>query len=128
MLDRVLSVTYNRGYRMKKLILVLFLTGCSAFVNDKQSLKIDGKGAVVVNQATVNLPATVKVDRDKSVTINRVENGNIVFTKTISPVPSVWGKLDTWGVYFLFPGIGLFTPGAMQLEMDEIFIDDVVKK
>lgn len=69
------------------------------------------------------LPTSLYVDRDKTVTITKKEGKNITFVKTISPVPSVWGKLDAWGVYFLYPGIGLFTPGALELETDNVIIE-----
>lgn len=110
-----------------KLSIILFLavlTGCSAFQPKQQKLVINGftSDNVYVNDQRVRVPAIVNVDRDKSVTINKYQNNNLVFTKTISPVPSVWGKLDTWGVYFLYPGIGLFTPGALELETDTINI------
>jgi len=101
-----------------------FLVGCSAFQPKQQKLMVSGfsGGSVFVNDQRVLIPATVSVDRDKSVTVSRYEGKNVVFTKTISPVPSVWGKLDAWGVYFLYPGIGLFTPGALELETDTVFV------
>jgi hypothetical protein len=109
---------------MKILFVFLFsfLVGCSAFQPKQQKLTINGYGNVFVNEQKVVVPAIINVDRDKSVTVSRYEGKNVVFTKTISPVPSVWGKLDAWGVYFLYPGIGLFTPGALELETDTIFV------
>ena len=106
------------------LVLGLVLVGCSAFQPKQQKLNINGNtnDVVFVNEQRVHVPAVINVDRDKSVTVSKYEGKNIVFTKTISPVPSVWGKLDSWGVYFLYPGIGLFTPGALQLETDTILV------
>lgn len=105
-------------------ILLSLLVGCSAFQPKQQHLTINGyPQKVFVNGTPENIPTIINIDRDKSVTINKFnDKGYLTFTKTISPVQSVWGKLDTWGVYFLYPGIGLFTPGAYQLETDNIVV------
>lgn len=106
------------------LLLTLFLSGCSAFQPKQQQITISGKRQqVVINDRFYNIPTTLYVDRDKTLTISKKEGKYITYTKTISPVPSIWGKLDAWGVYFLYPGIGLFTPGALQLETDIITLD-----
>lgn len=106
------------------LVISLFLSGCSAFQPKQQKLYLTGLYQhVLVNDKPATVPSIVTVDRDKSVTIVKKEGKNVTFVKTVSPVPSVWGKLDAWGVYFLYPGIGLFTPGALELETDTVFVN-----
>lgn len=99
------------------LIISFLLTACSVFQDSKQNITLSGPvSSVTVNDKITTVPSIVSVDRDKSITINKYKEGKVVFTKTLTPVPSTWGKLDTWGVYFLFPGIGLFSPGALELD------------
>lgn len=107
------------------LLLSLFLTGCSAFQPKQQQITINSykRQQVQINDKFYTIPTTMYVDRDKTLTISKKEGKFITYTKSISPVPSIWGKLDTWGVYFLYPGIGLFTPGALELETNIINID-----
>ena len=107
-------------------LLSLTLLGCSTFQKSTQDFTVAGQSKsndkVFVNDRLIySLPSTIQVDRDKSVTVNVVDkDNNLVYTKTVSPVLSTTGKLDTMGVYFLFPGIGLFTPGAYELDANTV--------
>lgn len=108
------------------ILLVSLLTGCSMMADSTQRLKVLGNSEhdrVTVNHQTIRVPSMIEVAKDKSVTVNAYDAGRLTFTKTIVPLPSIQGKLDTMGVYFLFPGIGLFYPGAMELESDVVFVE-----
>ena len=113
---------------MKKLFfLCMFLSGCSAFHDKNQTLEIAttvSDASITVNDKFVgNGSVRIDVPRDKSVTVEAHKPGYETTTRFIQTVPSLTGKLDTAGTYFLFPAIGLFTPGASELETTKIFLN-----
>lgn len=107
------------------LLLTLLLSGCSAFQPKQQQLTINShkRQQVQINNKFYTIPTTLYVDRDKTLTITKKQNNNITYIKVISPITSIYGKLDTLGIYFLYPGIGLFTPGYYELETNNITIE-----
>ncbi len=108
-------------------VLLLSLSSCSFFVPKTQELKIvpsDSSATVRVNGTVVGKGTVVaNVQRNKSATVTASSgsrHGVAVVDRTISPT----GILDiAGGVFFLVPLVGLFSPGAFQLESDNVMVN-----
>ena len=101
-------------------------SGCSAFRSHNQTLNISSvpPGAdVSVNGMTYKTPAQVSVERDESVGIQCYKSGYVPYSRTIDKHLSTTGILDIIGTcIFIIPVIGLFTPGAFDLDETNVNI------
>ena len=101
------------------------LCGCSIFVPHTQKLEINGNhtdAEVIVNGKKVEIPAVVEVPRDKKVFIIITKEGYYPCYETINTTLSTCGFLDVAGGFFIIvPFVGLFFPGAQELERDNFY-------
>ncbi len=107
------------------LLLVLAVSGCSFLGPRKQSITVTGQPAdamVVVNGQQMTAPVTMEVLRNKSVNIVVSKKGYGTFTSNTGYTLSPLGVLDVaGGFFFLFPLVGLLSPGAFELEQDHFY-------
>jgi len=110
----------------KLLILSALLSGCSVFADKTQTLYVSANhtdATIFVNDKQVGTGyVKIVVPRDESVMVEAHKPGYEPAIKFVQTVPSLYGKLDTAGTYFLIPAIGLFTPGAFELETDQVVL------
>ena len=67
-------------------------------------------------------PATFKVPCDEDIVVIARKDGYYTQSQTVRPVLGKCGTLDVVGtVVFLFPAVGLFSPGAYTLDQHTIF-------
>ena len=114
---------------MKKLILagaVVALTGCSAFQNSTQSVKvtcIPENVTIMVNGTSRECPSVLELPRDKASLIEASKRGYTSSVRQIGYHFGTMGKLDLLGtVLFGVPVIGLMTNGAWDLDETELSI------
>jgi len=112
--------------KLQILFLASLLSGCSVFQTSTQQLTIVSKqpeSKLFVNGEFKGIGrATLTVPRDESVVIKSV-NGSSVDFDFVQTVPSLTGKLDQAGAYFLVPSIGLFFPGSVELEKNYVIVE-----
>lgn len=103
-------------------LLAFSISGCSLFMPWNQTISINGNppdANVVVNGNTINAPGTVRVRRDKNVSIVVTKNGYQPFFMTSGYSLSACGILDIIGGFFwIVPLFGLLAPGAYRLDSD----------
>ena len=110
---------------MFKYLFPLLLTGCSVFPSNTQNITVYSpvpETKIYINDIYAGMDkVSIDVPRDKSLKIEGINSlgKSIEFVQT---VPSTYGKLDTAGTYFLFPSIGLFFPGSVELEKTNIIL------
>lgn len=101
--------------------------GCSAFKSSTQQMNITCNptdAVLIVNGQRYHSPAQINVKRNRDVSIQCYKDGFEPYQRTIGNHFSTTGVLDTIGtVCFLFPGIGLFTAGAWDLDETDVQID-----
>jgi hypothetical protein len=115
--------------QIAKTILVIFLgiaaSGCSVFANNTQSLKIacsEPDATLQINGGkTYPGKAQIEARRNKLVSIACFKPGYFASHKIISSSLSGTGKADLAGSFILvLPAIGLFTPGAWNLDETDV--------
>ena len=108
------------------LTLIAVTSGCSAFRSHNQTLNISSvpQGAnVSVNGMTYKTPTQVSVKRNEPVAIQCYKAGYVPYTRTIDDHLNITGILDIVGTcIFIIPVIGLFTPGAWDLDETNVNI------
>jgi len=97
----------------------LTLSSCSAFVSERQSVRIQAAAEdtrILVNGNEVGLgEAELELPRDRSHVVVFERDGQHTY-RVIDHVWSLYGKLDTLGsIAFLVPGLGLLCPGSRSL-------------
>ena len=109
------------------LFLLVGTTGCSAFRGHRQTLNITCNpedAILIVNGQRHSSPAQVRVKRNRDVALQCYKEGYVPYQRTIGQHFNVTGALDAVGtLLFLFPCIGLFTPGAWSLDETNIGIN-----
>ncbi len=107
------------------LALVAALAGCSIFAPRTQTITINGEPAdakIIVNGNVVSTPASIEVRRNKNISIMVTKKGYHPYSANTGFFLSQWGILDViGGVLFLFPIIGLASPGAYALDQDSFY-------
>ena len=108
------------------LILSILLVGCSTFVPHTQKVSItvyEPDAELFVNGKRMESPAQFRAHRRTPLEIKVHKPGYQMVTKKVKTTVSATGIADIAGFFiFLFPGIGVLTPGAWQLEEREIYI------
>lgn len=109
------------------ILLSLIITGCSCFTPNKQQISVsvypDESKVFINGQVFTSSPAIADVPRNRSVAIQCMKDGYYPYGKTVDTRISTTGVLDMVGTaFFLFPAIGLITPGAWCLEEDTVNI------
>ena len=107
--------------------LIISITGCSAFRPARQVITVktsEPKAQIWINNNLEGeTPVTKSVKRNKAVSILVTRKGFFPTTRTIDRHLSKTAILDIIGTgLFLFPGIGLLTPGAWDLDETEVFV------
>ncbi len=106
-------------------LLLIIMSGCSFFAPSTQSVFINGVPAdatVIVNGNTVKVPITLDVPRNKNLTIIAHKPGFSVYKSTTGYSLSTIGTVDAIGCWLLlFPGVGLFAPGAWELTENSFY-------
>ncbi len=103
---------------------VLILQGCSAFRPHTQMVNIncDPDDALLqVNGERQNTTDQIEVPRNRQLSVQCSKSGYHPASKSVGTHLSTTGVLDIIGIFiFILPGIGLFTPGAWDLDETEI--------
>jgi len=106
------------------LIFITGITACSSLRTEHQTVSVSGipKGATLwVNGNHCDPPYQVEVMRNKDVTIKVFKEGYSPYNETIEREFNMTGMLDAVGtVLFVFPVVGLYSPGAFTLEKTEV--------
>jgi hypothetical protein len=104
----------------------LLVSGCSAFRPIHQTVNIVAfpeDATLVVNGKKYQPPAQISVMRDQEVAIQCFKEGYAPYNHTIGTHMNGIGALDVVGtVFFLFPVLGLFAPGAHSLDQTDVNI------
>ncbi|MBR2357704.1 MAG: hypothetical protein IKA65_06750 [Lentisphaeria bacterium] len=107
------------------IILLISVSGCSLFAPHTQPITITGEPAgalVVVNGQPMTAPATIKVPKNKQVSLTVTKKGYYPFFIHSGYTLSTLGILDVIGGFFiLVPFIGLAAPGAWTLDQDHFY-------
>ncbi len=102
------------------------LTGCSAFRAHSQMVNITcmpNDAILTVNGQRYTAPTQVTVKRNRNLSIQCYKDGYMPTQRTIGHHFNGTGALDAVGsFFFLFPVIGLFTPGAWSLDETDVAI------
>lgn len=110
---------------MKKFVAIVLsvnvlISGCSTFMPSTQTISVacsESQATLQVNGEHYKGNAQMKVSRNANVSIMCTKPGYLTAQKSINKKLSGTGIADIVGTFFfLFPGIGLFTPGAWTLE------------
>ncbi len=101
-------------------------TGCSLFMPKMQQVSIStvpsGADITIDTQPRGKSPLTVELQRNKDHAII-AQIGSRTAVRTLDSNFSKTGVLDVIGLlFFIFPGIGLLTPGAWELEATNVVI------
>jgi hypothetical protein len=114
---------------MKKalaLIIIIFLTGCSAFRPYNQPVKFNCQPegvTLVINGQKKECPCTVEMRRNREISIEGYKDGYASYKRTVSYHSSTTGILDLIGTFiFLLPVFGLMTPGSDDLDETDITV------
>ena len=116
---------------MKKVIAAIvafsiLVSGCSAFVPKTQTVSAvcsEPDAALQINGQMYQGKAQVEAKRNKTVSVMCTKVGYFPAQKTIDNSLSGTGVADIVGtLFFLFPGIGLFTAGAWSLDETDVSI------
>lgn len=114
----------NIKSKMVLTALAIFITGCSTFQPDKQTLKISCNPTdtiLKVDGDQYKCPAEVNVRRDKKIQIEAYKTGYDRYSKIIDYHLSSNAKWDAVGtVCWFFPVFGFLSPGAWDLDETEI--------
>ncbi|BCT68804.1 hypothetical protein [Nitrosospira sp. NRS527] len=114
---------------MKKVVAIIVafsiaVSGCSAFVPKTQTVSAvcsEPDANLQVNGQMYQGKAQIEAKRNKSVSIMCTKAGYFPAQKTIDHSLSGTGIADIIGtVFFLFPGLGLFTAGAWNLDETDV--------
>jgi hypothetical protein len=109
------------------LLFAMQVVGCSAFKPHTQPVKFtcepkDGV-VLVVNGQRYNCPVTVDAPRNRELSIEGYKDGYLPFKRTVSYHNNDTFFLDLiGGCIFAVPFIGLFTPGAKDLDETDIYV------
>lgn len=108
------------------LMVSLGSAGCSAFQPKFQTVNIssipEGADVKVDGQSFGKAPISVQLERNKEHSIVGMY-GTRSTVRQLSPKFSSTGILDVIGtVFFLFPGLGLLTPGAWELDSTQVVL------
>lgn len=113
--------------RFTCLSVMLFAFGCSAFrpVNDRISINCGQPDTLLmVNGQRMDCPSSVEVQRNRMVTVQAYKSGYAGFSQNIDHHFSTTGILDVVGcLVWILPGIGIFTPGAWDLDQNTVNIN-----
>lgn len=110
---------------MKKIVAVIVATsiavsGCSTFAPKTQTVSAvcsEPDATLQVNGETYQGKAQVEAKRNRAVSIMCTKSGYFPAQRTIDYSLSKTGVADIIGtLFFLLPGIGLFTAGAWDLD------------
>ena len=116
---------------MKKIIAAIVassiaVSGCSTFAPKTQTVSAvcsEPDAMLQVNGQTYQGKAQVEAKRNKSVSIMCTKTGYFPAQRTIDHSLSGTGVADIIGTFFfLFPGIGLFTAGAWDLDETNVSV------
>jgi len=104
-----------------------FLSGCSIFAPSMQTVTVsvsEPDAQIFVNGNLQGVgTAQVRVRRNEDVAIMAKKEGFYTTTRTIQPILSTTGILDTiGGCLILVPFFGLMAPGAHKLDSSNITI------
>ena len=106
-------------------VLCLMSSGCSVLAPHTQSIYVNGTPAdatVIVNGNSIKVPAMLEVRRDKTLTIIAHKDGFKPYKSSTGYSLSTIGIVDTIGCWLLLlPGIGLFSPGAWELQENSFY-------
>ena len=114
---------------MKRIIAVIVassiaVSGCSTFAPKTQTVSAvcsEPDANLQINGQVYQGKAQVEAKRNKTVSIMCTKTGYFPAQKTIDYSLSGTGVADIVGtVLILFPGIGLFTPGAWKLDETDV--------
>lgn len=114
---------------MKKVVATIValsfaVSGCSAFVPRTQTVSAvcsEPDATLQVNGQMYQGKAQVEAKRNKTVSIMCTKSGYFPAQKTIDHSLSGTGVADVIGtLFFLLPGIGLFTAGAWNLDETDV--------
>jgi len=118
----------NTTMKAAAAILSLSLTGCSCFVGSKEMVTVTTNvpdAAIYLNGSRVGRgSANFYARKNKSVQIIATADGYDEARHYIDHHLSATGILDIVGFFIFFiPGVGLFTPGAMELDENNVALD-----
>ena len=122
-------VKLKKEVEMKKIVnyMIVFIflfSGCSAFVPKTETINVacsEPDATLQINGQHFKGSAQTDVPRNKNVAIMCSKTGYFPAQRTIDYSLSGTGVVDAVGtVFFLFPGIGLFTDGAWSLDENNI--------
>ncbi|MCK4563155.1 MAG: hypothetical protein KAU94_00615 [Verrucomicrobia bacterium] len=105
---------------------LLTLSGCCAFRPHSQMVNITcmpEDAILTVNGQRYTSPVQIDVKRNRNLSIQAYKEGYMPSQRTVGHHFNATGALDAVGTFlFLFPGIGLFTPGAFSLDETDVAI------
>ncbi len=108
-------------------VLCIFLIqSCSAFNPKTQVVSVSCKPAdakVIINGARFDCPAKMHARRDKKLVLEAYRDGYEPYKETIDYHLNQTGEYDIAGsIFIIIPIIGLFFPGAWDLDQTEFEI------
>ena len=105
---------------------LIFLTGCSVFRSDTQTLNItcSEKGTLLrVNGNRYPCPTKIDVLRNKAVQVEAEKKGFESYSRLIDHHLNGTGKLDVVGAaVFVVPAIGILGAGAWDLDQTDLYV------
>lgn len=112
--------------KLTPILILVLLSGCSAFRPHSQTLNVacsPADATLQVNGSMYKSPAQVEVPRNRDVSVQCSKKGYFQAQRTVQHHFNGTGALDAAGtLLFLVPGIGLFTPGAWSLDQTNVQI------
>ena len=126
-MSRISKGVFCKPILMVMLISIsLYSTGCSLFAPSTELVNVtctEPDAVLMINGVRYKSPAQVRVKRNQLLSIQAYKEGFFPCQRTIDHHMSTTGVLDVIGLFFfLFPGIGIFFPGAWSLDETDITI------
>lgn len=106
------------------LALIAYINGCSAFRSSTEQVNVrcmpEGS-TIMINDARFQTTASYQAQRNAPLLVRCYKQGYAPYSQTISTHLNTTGILDIVGTFFfLFPIVGLLTPGAFSLDVTDI--------
>ncbi|RLD12035.1 MAG: hypothetical protein DRI44_02125 [Chlamydiae bacterium] len=104
--------------------ILLATSGCSVFRPWNETINVSSypeDANITVNGLRYKTPAQISLRRNESIAIQCYKKGYLPYNKVIKSELNATGILDVAGTFlFIFPCIGLLTPGAFSFEETNI--------
>jgi len=120
------------GWKNKSILLLVVITtflnsGCSLFKPHSTPVSIscsEQDTILMINGQTAKCPTQMSLPRNRNYTVQAMKTGYMPYNRSIGHHLSTTGALDAVGTFLiLLPGLGLLSPGAWDLDEEEIMIN-----